>query len=131
MRRRVAEARVATLGTVDADGHPHVVPVCFASLPDGRIVSAVDHKPKRTTALRRLDHVRANPAVSLLAHHYDDEWERLWWVRVDGTARVVDPVPPDGVAALAAKYVQYAEQPPAGAALVVTVTSWHGWSARP
>ena len=48
----------------------------------------VDDKPKATTALRRLDNVRAHPAVSLLVDHYDDDWTRLWWVRVDGTAVV-------------------------------------------
>jgi PPOX class probable F420-dependent enzyme len=131
MRRRLAEAPVAILGTVDADGGPHLVPVCFASLPDGRIVSAVDHKPKTTPALRRLDHVRADPAVSLLVHHYEDDWDALWWVRVDGSAEVLDRVTDDLVSALAAKYAPYAERPPAGAALVVTVRRWRGWSARP
>ncbi len=131
LRRRVEAARVATLATVDDVGRPHAVPVCFASLPDGRLVSAVDHKPKRTTALRRLDHVRAHPSVSLLVHHYDDNWESLWWVRADGTARVVDPIPGDGVTALAAKYPQYAARPPAGPAILIAVERWRGWSARP
>jgi PPOX class probable F420-dependent enzyme len=131
MRRRVAEAPVGALATIDGDGRPHLVPVCFASLPDGRIVSAVDHKPKTTTELRRLEHVRANPAVSLLVHHYEDDWDALWWVRVDGTAEVVDPVSDALVAALAAKYAAYAERPPAGPGLVVTVQHWRGWSAQP
>ena len=70
---------------------PHVVPCTFALLGDATIVSAVDHKPKRTTALRRLANIAANPRVALLADHYDDDWEALWWARADGTARVVAP----------------------------------------
>jgi len=131
MRRRLADAPVATLATLDGEGRPHLVPVCFASLPDGRIVTAVDHKPKTTTELRRLEHVRADPSVSLLVHHYEEDWDALWWVRVDGSAVVVDPVGADLVAALAAKYDPYVEQPPAGPAIVVTADRWRGWSARP
>ena len=89
LRRRVASSPVARLATLRADGTPHIVPVCFA-LEGDRIVSVVDHKPKSTTSLRRLDNVRAHPAVSLLVDHYDDDWTRLWWVRVDGTAIVRD-----------------------------------------
>ncbi len=105
LRRRVAASPIARLATVRADGHPHVVPVCFA-LDDDRIVSVVDQKPKRTTALRRLDNVRTHPAVSLLVDHYDDDWTRLWWVRVDGTATVRDAGPEheSAIDLLAAKY---------------------------
>jgi len=128
-RARLAAARVATLGTLDAGGRPHLVPVCFACLDDGRIVSAVDDKPKRSTALRRLDHVRARPDVCLLAHHYEEDWAQLWWVRVDGTASVLDVAEPVMLAALATKYAAYAERPPGGPAIVVTPTRWRGWRA--
>jgi PPOX class probable F420-dependent enzyme len=132
MRHRLAEARVATLGTVDGDGRPHLVPVCFAWTCDDRLVTAVDHKPKRTTALARLAQVRAHPAVSVLVDEYRDDWDALWWVRVDGTATVLDDVTtePDLLGPLVAKYPPYAEVPPAGAAIVVTVQRWQGWSAR-
>src|SRR6266852_360954 len=126
MRHRLAEARVATLGTVDGDGRPHLVPVCFAWTGDDRLVTAVDHKPKRTPALARLAHVRANPAVTLLVHHYEEDWDALWWVRVDGTAVVIDDPtePADLLALLVAKYPAYATRPPAGPAIVVTVERW-------
>lgn len=132
MRRRLVEARVATLGTVDGDGHPHLVPICFALTGEDRLVTAVDHKPKRTTALARLAHVRAHPRVSVLVDHYTDDWDTLWWVRVDGPATVVDDVTAEAglVAPLVAKYPAYAEVPPAGAAIVVTLQRWQGWSAR-
>ena len=103
--------------------------MCFACLDDDRIVSVVDDKPKRTTALRRLDHVRARPDVCLLAHHYEEDWSALWWVRVDGTAAVLGAADERMLDALAAKYRPYAARPPAGPAIVVTPTRWRGWSA--
>lgn len=73
-RARFAAARVARLATADAAGSPHIVPIAFAVEGD-TIYSAVDAKPKRTKALRRLANVRANPAVSLLVDHWDeDDW---------------------------------------------------------
>jgi PPOX class probable F420-dependent enzyme len=89
-RQRFAAAGVARLATADAAGRPHIVPVTFAV--DGDVVySAVDAKPKRSTALKRLANVAANPAVALLVDHYADDWNELWWVRAYGTGRVVDP----------------------------------------
>ncbi|HEV7885596.1 MAG TPA: pyridoxamine 5'-phosphate oxidase family protein, partial [Solirubrobacteraceae bacterium] len=52
-RERFATARVARLATVGEDGAPHLVPIVFA-LDGDRIYHAVDRKPKRTTALRRV-----------------------------------------------------------------------------
>jgi PPOX class probable F420-dependent enzyme len=128
-RRRFAAARVARLATADAGGVPHVVPVTFAVEGD-TIWTAVDHKPKRTLALRRLANVEANPRVALLVDEYsDDDWSALWWARADGTARVVDPPPQRAVAALVARYAQYSERPPEGPAIEVTVARWSGWTA--
>ncbi|MET0817185.1 MAG: TIGR03668 family PPOX class F420-dependent oxidoreductase, partial [Solirubrobacteraceae bacterium] len=90
-RERLAGARVARLATAAADGRPHVVPCTFAVLGEDTIVSAVDHKPKRTTALRRLANIAANPRVAVLADHYEDDWDALWWARADGVARVLEP----------------------------------------
>jgi PPOX class probable F420-dependent enzyme len=129
MRARVAGARVGRLATVGADGRPHLVPCCFAL--DGDVVlSAVDAKPKSTLALRRLDNVRARPAVGLLVDHYDDgDWSALWWVRVDATARVVTGGPEREAAldVLAAKYAQYRERRPPGAVLVLEDLRWRAW----
>jgi PPOX class probable F420-dependent enzyme len=129
-RHRFAAAQVARLATVAADGRPHLVPVTFAVRGDV-LVTAVDHKPKRTTALRRLANVEATGRVSVLADGYDEDWSRLWWVRVDGTATVLrataDRAEP--VRWLCAKYPQYAEQPPAGPVIRVEITGWHGWRA--
>src|SRR6202042_3419193 len=91
---RFAAARVARLATADAEGRPHLVPLVFA-VHDDTVYSAVDAKPKRTTSLRRLANVAENPAVSLLVDHYEDDWERLWWVRADGRGRVLDGQSPE------------------------------------
>jgi PPOX class probable F420-dependent enzyme len=129
-RERLAMARVARLATVGADGRPHVVPFTFAAADD-RIVHAVDHKPKRTADLRRLRNIRENPHVSVLVDHYDDEeWERLWWVRADGEARVIEDEGEraEPVRLLREKYRQYRERPPAGPVIEVRVTRWSGWA---
>jgi PPOX class probable F420-dependent enzyme len=130
MRRRFGAARVARLATVRDDGRPHVVPVCFA-LDGDSIVSAVDAKPKRRAALQRLDNVRAHPDVSLLVDHYDDDWSRLWWVRVDGPARVVEGGAEHAaaIARLASKYAQYRDAPPTGAVVAVEARQWRAWAA--
>jgi PPOX class probable F420-dependent enzyme len=128
-RSRFAAARVARLATADAAGRPHLVPVAFAV--DGEtIYSAVDAKPKRTRALRRLANVRANPAVSLLVDHWDEEdWERLWWVRADGEGRVLDPGEPEAARALGLLRERYPRQREAGEVLAVDVARWSGWAA--
>ena len=73
-----------------ADHRPHAVPCCFALVGDVVYTAVDDVKAKRSTALRRVDNVRANGAASLLVDHYADDWSALWWVRVDGNARVLD-----------------------------------------
>jgi PPOX class probable F420-dependent enzyme len=122
--QRLAAARVGRLATVTADGRPHVVPVCFA-LDAGRIYTAVDAKPKTTQALRRLENVRATGRASLLVDHYEEDWSRLWWVRVDGAAEVLEPGA--GREALAAKYEQYRAAPPAGPVIAISPDRWRSW----
>jgi PPOX class probable F420-dependent enzyme len=129
MRSRFAEAQVARLATVDETGAPHLVPMVFALTGDV-IHSAVDAKPKRHRALRRLANIAHEPRVSVLADHYDDDWSLLWWVRADGIARVLD-TSPDGLAALTAKYPQYVIAPPAGPFLRIEVRRWSSWPAEP
>jgi len=130
-RARFAAARVAHLATCGADARPRLVPVTFAA-DAATVVTAVDHKPKRTTVLRRLRDVEENPAVAFLVDAYDDDWDRLWWVRADATARVVTDGPEHAaaVARLVARYAQYADRPPTGPVIVAAVDWWTGWSAR-
>ena len=125
---RFASAKVARLATTDG-GVPHLVPIVFAVVGDV-IYSAVDQKPKRSKRLRRLANIVANPRVSVLADHYEDDWSRLWWVRADGVARVVDESP-EGLAALAGRYAQYRSAPPPGPFVEITVERWSAWEASP
>lgn len=129
-RRRLGAARVARLATVGGPGSPHLVPVTFAVAGD-RIYTAVDAKPKSTRDLRRLRNIRRNPAVAVLADHYDEDWSRLWWVRADGRAAILDA--PDAMAGpirlLAERYPQYRRSPPAGPVICVVVDHWTGWAA--
>lgn len=131
-RERVGAARVARLATVDAEGRPHLVPVCFVLLGDV-VYSAVDDKPKRHPSLRRLANIEATGRASVLVDEYREDWSALWWVRLDGTGRAVeDPAErARAVAALCAKYPQYTTQPPTGPVLAVTIERWSAWSASP
>lgn len=129
-RALFASAPVARLATVRPDGSPHIVPVCFAFSGE-TIYTAVDHKPKATAALARLRHIAAEPRVALLADRYEDDWSRLWWVRVDGDASIADSRQEREAAsaALAAAYPQYADRPPQGPVIAVRPRRFSGWRA--
>jgi PPOX class probable F420-dependent enzyme len=123
------DSRVARLGTLGADGAVRLVPICFAVVGD-HVVSAVDHKPKRTGQLRRLDDMVASGTATVLIDHYDDDWTQLWWVRVRGRATVHDPgdrAADPALAALAAKYAQYSERPPTGSVYEVAIEEIRSW----
>jgi PPOX class probable F420-dependent enzyme len=133
-RLRFITATVARLATVGSGGRPHLVPITFALLDDTTLVTAVDHKPKRTTALLRLANIAANPQVAVLVDHYSDDWEQLWWARADGRARVVEhdqepTLRASALRALAGRYHQYVEHPPTGVLIVIEVERFSGWSA--
>jgi PPOX class probable F420-dependent enzyme len=128
MRARLAGARVARLATTGRDGRPHLVPCCFAIEGD-TAYSAVDGKPKSTRSLQRLANLEAEPRAALLVDHYEDDWERLWWVRVDATARVLlgGAEFERSLVLLAGKYEQYQRDPPAGPVIALDILGWRGW----
>ncbi len=131
-RARFAAAAVARLGTADAQGRPHVVVVTFAV--DGDVIyTAVDQKPKSGTNLKRLRNVAENPRVTVLADHYSDDWDTLWWARADGRAEVLADQPRMAAPLnlLANRYRQYRQAPPTGPVIAVTVERWSGWAAAP
>jgi PPOX class probable F420-dependent enzyme len=132
MRSRLGEARVGRLATVDGSGTPHVVPVCYVL--DGDVIYwAVDQKPKSNRQLKRLENIRQNPRVELVADNYAEDWTQLWWVRVNAEAAVLAEVPEAGRALdlLSAKYPQYRKQRPEGPVVRLAVRRWSGWSATP
>jgi PPOX class probable F420-dependent enzyme len=128
-RRRLAGSRSARLATVSDAGRPHIVPIVFA-LDGDTLYFAVDAKPKRTASLKRLKNIAANPAVSVLADHYEDDWTKLWWVRADGTARVVkdDSEASRAIDLLARRYRQYLAQRPGGPVVAIHIDRLTGWT---
>jgi PPOX class probable F420-dependent enzyme len=125
---RFAQAPVARLATVAADGRPHLVPVVFA-LHDGVVYTAVDAKPKTTHRLRRLTNIEHNPQVSLLVDHYDEDWTQLWWVRADGIATIHHDggTLHAGYDLLRAKYGQYQSVSLNGPVIAVALRHWSSW----
>ena len=150
-RARFAAARVARLATIAEDGSARLVPITFVVVGamgganvvdqvetdgDNRagtdvIFSAVDHKPKSTTALARLRRIEREPRVCLLADYYTEDWMQLWWVRADAHAQVLaEGTERDtGIALLQRKYEQYRLQPPGAAVIRFVVRDWSGWIA--
>jgi len=99
---------------------------------DDRVYSAVDDKPKRTTALQRLANIRTEPRVSVLADHYEEDWSKLWWVRADGRAEILDEAERErerdhALDLLAERYAAYRERRPSGAVIRVEVERWTTW----
>jgi PPOX class probable F420-dependent enzyme len=131
MRALVAEARAGSLATIDPDGRPNLVPIVYAI--DGDVlVSAVDRKPKESWRLRRLSNIRARPEVTVLVDHYDEDWDRVWWVRLRGRGRVAEEgLDRDrAVDVLVQKYPQYRRDPPDGPAILIDLVEWRGWAPR-
>jgi PPOX class probable F420-dependent enzyme len=129
-RARFAAARVVRLATVRPDGAPHLVPV-VSVLEGDTVWLVVDEKPKRQRRLQRVVNIRVEPRVSLLADSYEEDWNRLWWVRADGRARIVGEghERERAVSLLLDRYPQERRRPPKGPALAVEVERWRGWPA--
>lgn len=125
---RLVAATSAVLGTVDAEFGVHLVPVVYTVVSDGRVVIAVDSKPKRSRRLRRLVNIEADPRVTLLVDHYDDDWRRLWWVRVDGRAAIRETVESAVEDAHRTRYPQL-EVHELGPWIDIEIDSISGWSA--
>ena len=126
----MAESRAARLATIDADGRPHLVPIVFVLVAE-TLYSGVDAKPKRSRTLRRIENARRRPDVTVLVDHYDDDWSRLWWVRLRGRARVLDggEEAVRALALLVEKYEPYRAAPPGLPVLAVDIDEWRGWAA--
>lgn len=129
----LATARVGRLATADAAGQPHVVPVCFVLVGE-RLYWAVDDKPKRTRELRRVRNIAENSRVSLVVDAWDEDWRRLCWVMVQGSAAVVtgDAERIRALRALVEKYPQYAVmrlETTAGRVVAITPERVMAWRA--
>ena len=112
---RAIDARLAreprgVLATLRADGGAVLVPVVFARA-GASLWSPIDGKPKRSADLARVSNIARDPRVALLLDAYDARWALLWWLRIEGHARIEREALAEGVAALRAKYPQYALTP--------------------
>ena len=148
----IRAARRAVLATITRDGRARLVPICFwmpdwIPDPDGTsrpllVYSALDEKAKSVADPLQLGRVRdllARPAVSLLIDRWDEDWRRLAWVRLDGSARILGPARPGAadaaecelaVAGLRARYPQYRTHDLAARPLIrVVVEQATEWSA--
>ena len=101
---------IGHLATADQNAHPHLIPICYSS--DGvSIVSALDQKPKSTGIrnLKRVKNIISNPQVALLIDHYDDDWQKLWYVLISGTATLLEKgeFQKKAIGLLVDKYPQY------------------------
>jgi len=131
-RELLERERVGRLGLLDDEGSPRVLPVTYA-LSGGRLVSAVDHKPKQRPGdqLARVRWLRARPRAALTVDHYDEDWSAIAWVQVLGAVQVLDAQSaPEALAALSERYPPYRERPPAGPVLALTPERLLWWRAH-
>jgi len=110
--RLLDDARVAHLATADQYARPHAVPIVFV-VRDDRLYFPLDRKPKREDdwhMLRRVRNIETNGRVAIVVDHFDEDWTKLAWVLLEGTATILESGKErDSAAAqLAAKYAQYA-----------------------
>ena len=117
IRDRLDRWPVARLATTGSSGRPHQVPIVFVRVGEC-LWSPIDGKPKAGGELARVRNIRERPEVGLLLDEYTDDWNRLWWIRIDASGRVVRPRAQQQDApfravqeALREKYPQYDDVP--------------------
>jgi PPOX class probable F420-dependent enzyme len=127
----IERSRVGHLGVVDDAGSPRVLPAAYA-LCCGRLVSAIDQKPKRVPGerLARVRWLRARPAAAFTIDHYEDEWSRLAWVQLLGRVQLLDAADASQeLSALSGRYRQYRNEPPPGPVIVLEPARILWWRA--
>ena len=124
-REVIFGARRAVLATLADSERPHLVPVCFAVAQED-IVTAIDDKPKSTSRPARLRNIERRPRVTLLVDRWDENWSKLGWVMIEGTARIETP----GYASreLQDRYPQYSKEPPRGEVIVIAPEKLRWWT---
>jgi PPOX class probable F420-dependent enzyme len=136
--RFLQAARVGRLATVDAQGLPAVVPICY-QVEGTRLFTPIDAKPKRADwrSLQRVRNLLARPDVAVVVDRWDEDWRRLGWVHLRGRAELVErgPLHAQGIALLRAKYAQYRsmalEERPLIVVTLESATHWGELEAPP
>jgi PPOX class probable F420-dependent enzyme len=125
---RLAAADHGVLATIHPDRGVDVVPVVYAVTDDRRIVIPIDTvKPKSGRPLQRLRNLEQEPRCALLVEHYEDDWSRLWWVRLHAQSRPADD--PSLERSLGRRYPPYADPGTIAGLIVLEPTEITGWSA--
>ena len=85
-------SKIARLATVDPENNqPYLVPVVFV-FNGYNIFIPIDDKPKKTgnsNQLKRVKNIQKNPNISFLIDTYDDDWNNLSYLMIQGKARIV------------------------------------------
>jgi PPOX class probable F420-dependent enzyme len=127
---------VAHLATADQYARPHVVPIVFVWL-DPYLYTPLDRKPKRDDdwhLLRRVRNIETNGRVTVVVDVWDEDWSRLSYVLLEGTAEILESGDERdrAVSALEAKYPQYRTLALEGRPVIrVTVERRSEWAASP
>lgn len=138
-RNFLLDNRRIVLCTVAADGSPRPVPICFVLVEDmvtgSRLYTPLDEKAKSVDdphLMARVRDIAARPQVTLLADRWAEDWDRLAWLRLYGTAALLEPA--DGeehakaVASLKSRYRQYARHDLASRPLIrIVLTRSRSW----
>jgi PPOX class probable F420-dependent enzyme len=129
-------ARRAVLATINPSGRARLVPICFVLDPrEPLLITPLDDKPKARDdplELARVRDIRARPEVAVLVDRWSEDWTMLAWLRLGGTARIVDPgdAPGGAIGALRAKYPQYAtHRLEARPLIAISITHASSWGA--
>ena len=128
----IEQSRHAYLSTASCAGTPHLIPICFAF--DGQhFYSVIDRKPKRAIGkpLKRIRNIASNPRIALLLDHYEEDWRRLWYLLVLGSARVLqqDDSYTSALVLLKNKYSQYRQMDLDKSSIIrITPSRFINWS---
>jgi coenzyme F420-0:L-glutamate ligase / coenzyme F420-1:gamma-L-glutamate ligase len=141
--RLLEDARRAVLATIRADGRPRLVPITFAFPSDRELTTLytpIDEKPKAVADPRRLGRVRdilIRPRVTVLVDRWVEDWAELAWLRLEGTAQLLEPDVDSArehayaVTLLRARYRQYsAHRLDRRPVIRIDVETVAAWSAR-
>jgi PPOX class probable F420-dependent enzyme len=124
---RLGHAGHGVLGTVHAARGVDAVPVVFIVDGDVLVIPIDTVKPKAAGRLQRLRNLDADERAVLLVDRYEDDWSRLWWVRVHGAAREAEPTVPQ-LDALARAFPAYATAGAVTTVIVLVPDEVTGWA---
>ena len=84
-------AKVARLATVDQKSHPYVIPVVFV-FHENSFFIPLDEKIKTVNSkkLKRVKNIEKNPNVTLLIDKYQNDWKKLFFLMIQGKAKMID-----------------------------------------